>query len=362
MLGDGHSFDIAILDMHMPEMDGATLSTEIRRRYDAESLPLVMLTSVSSSARALREKHGDLGLAAFLNKPIKPSQLYDVLIGIFSNGNAVKPSAAPQGRPASGVVRRLPLRILVAEDNVINQKVALRMLDRLGYRADVAGNGAEAVAAIQRQQYDVVFMDVHMPEMDGFEATRKIRAIEGRLTHTNIIAMTANALQGDRERCLESGMDDYIAKPVRQSDLAAAIKRRLPYVQGAEGGAPSPVAADELVDENVLRELQDLGGEDEPDLVGQIIRMFILEAPQRIELIRTGLCTGDLKTVRETAHQLKGASRQLGLRAMAALCQRLEDCEKTPDRSGNENVLAELHVQFQKTAEILTAKYPLKGQ
>ncbi|HXX63642.1 MAG TPA: response regulator, partial [Bacteroidota bacterium] len=361
MLGDGHSFDLAILDMQMPEMDGATLSNEIRRKYDAESLPLVMLTSVSSSARALREQHGDLGLAAFLNKPIKPSQLYDVLIGIFSNGTSPKPSSAPQTRPASEPVRRLPLRILVAEDNVINQKVALRMLDRLGYRADVAGNGAEAVAAIQRQQYDLVFMDVHMPEMDGFEATRNIRAIEGKLRHTNIIAMTANALQGDRERCLEAGMDDYIAKPVRQSDLAGVIKRRLPYVQGAEGGSPSAVASDELIDENVLRELQDLGGEDDPDLVCQIIRLFIVEAPQRMELIRSGLCAGDLKSVRETAHQLKGASRQLGLRVLAALCQRLEDCEKTPDRSGNENVLAELHAQFEKTKEILSAKYSLKG-
>jgi len=222
-------FDLAVIDMQMPEMDGATLVGEIRRRLGERSLPVVMLTSLSSSARQLREQHGELGLSAFLTKPVKPSQLYDVIIGVFGTGEAGNENAGEEpvvspGKPDAGTAPPAALHLLIAEDNLINQKVALRMLERLGYRADVAGNGQEAVEAVRRQKYDLVFMDVQMPEMDGYEATAQIRRLEGTSRHTTIIAMTANALQGDREKCLAAGMDGYIAKPIRRNDLVLALK------------------------------------------------------------------------------------------------------------------------------------------
>jgi CheY-like chemotaxis protein len=224
MFKQGRTFDLAILDMHMPNMDGAMLSVELRDMTGAERLPLVMLTSMATSSRQLAMQYGDLGFAAFLTKPIKPSQLYDVIVGIFSGQKPSKESSTLQSKIDADMAKRLPLRILLAEDNVINQKVAVRILERLGYRADVVGDGIEVLDALKRQSYDVVLMDVQMPKMDGIEATRRI-CEEWLIGRPRIVAMTANATQNDREACLAAGMDDYVSKPVRIEGLVAALER-----------------------------------------------------------------------------------------------------------------------------------------
>jgi len=166
--------------------------------------------------------------AAFLLKPIKASQLYNTLVGVLVETTAVARTAEAPRQFDAEMGRRQPLRILLAEDNVVNQKLALRLLDRLGYRADLAANGVEAIRAVERQPYDVVFMDVQMPEMDGLEATRQICARWGEHERPRIIAMTANALAEDREACLAAGMDDYLAKPIRVDELVAALGRSGP--------------------------------------------------------------------------------------------------------------------------------------
>ncbi|MDQ2805885.1 MAG: response regulator, partial [Chloroflexota bacterium] len=217
----GEPFDLGVLDMQMPEMDGLRLAGQIRRLRPAAVLPLVMLTSGGpheSAAKALE-------FAAYLSKPIKASQLYNVLIGIFLEGSHRGGRIVPDVPIDGSMARRLPLRILLAEDNAVNQKFGLRLLERMGYRADVAANGVEAVQALARQPYDIVLMDVQMPEMDGLEATRQICAGWSAGPRPRIIAMTANAMQGDREACLAAGMDDYISKPVQISDLQAALER-----------------------------------------------------------------------------------------------------------------------------------------
>lgn len=222
----GESFDLAILDMHMPGIDGLALATKIRRLRDEKSLPLVMLSSVGD-----RDGHADEAhFAAFLTKPVKPKQLFNTLTNIFNDVTPVKQS--PKKRqldPEMG--HRHPLRILLAEDNLVNQKVALRILERMGYQADLAANGLEVLEALQRQSYDVVLMDVQMPNMDGVEATRQIRDIWPKEQQPRIIAMTANALTGDRERYLNSGMDEYISKPVRIQELMQSLADSRP-VQG----------------------------------------------------------------------------------------------------------------------------------
>jgi CheY-like chemotaxis protein len=201
-------------------MDGIMLTREIRKLPDVESLPIILLTSLG------RREIGadDLKFAAYLTKPLKPSHLYDALAAIFAR-NFI--SRRPQ--PAKAVMdldlgKRHPLRILLAEDNAVNQKLALRILERLGYRADIASNGLEAVESIERQTYDVILMDVQMPEMDGLEATRQIIAMWPQ-KHPRIIGLTANALEGDREQCLAAGMDDYISKPIRVEELVDALER-----------------------------------------------------------------------------------------------------------------------------------------
>jgi PAS domain S-box-containing protein len=224
LLEQEESFDLAIFDMHMPEMDGAMLAVQVRSRAHLPRLPLVMLTSMSNSSRQLKAEYGELDFAAFLTKPIKPAQLYEVILGIFTEQKVRKTTIPTTPQVVGNLAEQLPLRILLAEDNVVNQKVALRVLQRFGYRADVAGNGVEAVAALRRQSYDVIFMDVQMPVMDGLEATREICAAWGG-ARPRIIAMTANAIEGDREKCLAAGMDDYISKPVRLEELQAALER-----------------------------------------------------------------------------------------------------------------------------------------
>jgi signal transduction histidine kinase/DNA-binding response OmpR family regulator len=217
-LAGGDEFELAVLDMHMPEMDGIELARRIREQNTV--LPLVLFSSLGR-----REAGDDERLFnAYLAKPIRQSQLFDTLVGLLARDLAPKVEAAP-GKPQldPNQAARHPLRILLAEDNVVNQKLALRLLQQMGYRADLASNGIEAIESVRRQTYDVVLMDVQMPEMDGLEASRQINARWQSGERPRIIAMTANAMQGDRDMCLAAGMDDYLTKPIRVERLVEAL-------------------------------------------------------------------------------------------------------------------------------------------
>jgi CheY-like chemotaxis protein len=216
---DGEHLDLAILDMHMPEMDGLQLAQRIHAARP--DLPLVLFSSLG------RREAGDTeGLfSAYLAKPVHQSQLFDTLVSLFAHAVMPKESKPAKSKTDPAMAARHPLRILLAEDNVVNQKLALRFLTQMGYRADLASNGVEAVESLVRQTYDVVLMDVQMPEMDGLEASRRINAQWPATKRPRIVAMTANAMQGDREMCLAAGMDDYITKPIRVDQLVEALMR-----------------------------------------------------------------------------------------------------------------------------------------
>ena len=223
MLAD-ERFDLAILDMHMPGMDGATLAARIREA--GHVLPLVLFTSLGR--REAVEGPGGALFAATLAKPLHQSQLFDCLVTLLgSDADAAAIATPTVSKPKidATLAQRHPLRILLAEDNVVNQKLALRLLLQMGYRADLAANGVEAIECIERQRYDVVLMDVQMPEMDGLEASRRINAKWPADKRPRIVAMTANAMQGDREECLAAGMDDYVTKPIRVAALVEALLR-----------------------------------------------------------------------------------------------------------------------------------------
>jgi GAF domain-containing protein/CheY-like chemotaxis protein len=223
----GEAFDVAIIDMHMPELDGVQLARKLRAQ--ASGLPLVLFSSLGR--REVPEGEGLFN--GYLAKPIHQSGLFDTLAGILAQDMAASPAApaAPSIDPT--LAARHPLRILLAEDNVVNQKLALRLLERMGYRADLASNGIEAIESVQRQGYDVILMDVQMPEMDGLEATRRIVARWPTGARPRIIAMTANAMQGDREQCLAAGMDDYITKPIRLERLVEALNLAKAFEEGS---------------------------------------------------------------------------------------------------------------------------------
>jgi CheY-like chemotaxis protein len=219
-LRTGQRFDIALFDLLMPEMDGLELAAEVAGLPKRRRPPVVILSSIG-----LRDRE-EGAVAAWLAKPVKPSALHDTIATILLGGAAHTAAARPRsevGTDGDGpLAARHPLRILLAEDNAVNQKLALRLLAQLGYTADVAGDGLQAIEAIERAPYDVVLMDVQMPELDGLEATRRIRARWPDLP-LPIVAMTANAMSGDREACMAAGMSDYISKPIRPPELARAL-------------------------------------------------------------------------------------------------------------------------------------------
>ncbi len=215
------SFDLAVVDFNMPEMDGVALLKEIRKLHNAKTLPVALFSSLGYRDERIEKA----GFVAYLNKPLKPSALFDTFMTIFSGKTALRRKVETD---ASDIDEKMgekhPLRILLAEDNTVNQKLALRMLQQIGYLADVAGNGIEAIESVERQTYDVILMDVQMPEMDGLDATREIVGRWPEKERPRIIAMTANAMDEDREACFEAGMEDYVSKPIRMSELIRALR------------------------------------------------------------------------------------------------------------------------------------------
>ncbi|MDQ3993282.1 MAG: PAS domain S-box protein, partial [Actinomycetota bacterium] len=343
----GDPFDIALLDMQMPEMDGVTLAAEIRRQRDGRMLPLVMLTSLGR-----RVDDAGVEFAAHLAKPIKASHLYDALIGVVARQPARERTSTPTAAPAEiDPGAELPLRILLAEDNDVNQKLALALLRKLGYRADVAGNGVEALAALRRQPYDVVLMDVEMPEMDGLEATRRIRDEWPDDERPRVIAITANAMQGDREMCLAAGMDDYLSKPIRPEELSAALARTEPVDRAA--GVP-PEQGDASIDRAALKQIEASVGD--AAFVGELIDTFLADAPALLATLRRSQEQKDADAVRRAAHTLKSNGRTFGATALAGLCEELELAAKTGAVVPTEELVTQVEELFPHVKAALEAE------
>jgi two-component system, sensor histidine kinase and response regulator len=338
----GDPFQVAILDMQMPEMDGITLARAIKSNSLISSTQLVMLTSLGHlpEERQWREA----GIAAYLVKPVKEARLYDTLatvLGRLSSPRARGPAAGTL--PIAPCDQRRAVRVLVAEDNVMNQKVALLQLQKLGYSADAVGNGLEVLQAIKRVPYKIILMDCQMPELDGYETTRFIRGEEQRSPKEGyrlyIIAMTANALTGDREECIAAGMDDYISKPVRVNELEAAIIRGL---QSLDAAASSDL---ELLDPEILQSVQALRtpGESQDPLV-ELIDLFLHDTPIRISKILDAFKASNRLELERTAHSLKGSASNLGAKYLAGACLDIISIVregKMPDSSCIARIMAE---------------------
>lgn len=334
----GNPFDLAILDMQMPEMDGVQLAVEIRKYRNRLSLPLVMLTSMGRVEVGDAVDNADF--STFLMKPIKQSQLHNVLVNVLDErGSAATATDAAHSfvlDPTLGV--RHPMRVLLAEDNAVNQKLALRILEKLGYRADLAANGIEALEAVERQTYDLILMDVQMPDMDGIEATRRICQRWQHGDRPCIVAMTAEAMVGDRERCLAAGMDDYLAKPIRVNELIDVLTRA---AEDAEAGraqsfneaAPAEIApqstdtAQVAADPpfpNALDLLRAALGDDADDELRELIALFLADAPDLIATMHRAGERNDQITLQNAAHILKSNGATFGATHLAALCEDLE--------------------------------------
>ncbi|MFB2968676.1 response regulator [Aerosakkonema sp. BLCC-F183] len=352
-------FDIAILDIQMPEMDGLTLATEIRKLGKYKKLPLVVLTSIG---RLSASHHtSEIDFAAFLTKPIKQSHLYNVLSHVLGE----QPQQIKASRPIwpqinAHLVEELPLRILLVEDNQVNQKVALHLLQLMGYQADVASNGLEAIAALRRQFYDVVFMDMQMPEMDGLEATRCIWEQWPIGERPRIIAMTANAMQGDREICIAAGMDDYISKPVRLEDIVTALSKcqpasstvsnkEQPTTDTGETPGPQQLTPDKpVVDAKVLASFRKMIGKNAEDILSELIDCYLEDGPKLLADIAKAIAEGNASQLRQAGHTLKASSMTLGATNLSNYCKELETMGRNGHTKEGKEKLPLLEAEYER--------------
>jgi CheY-like chemotaxis protein len=310
-------FAVVLLDGHMPDMDGFAVAERISEDRRYAGTKLVMLTSAGQPEDVVRCRK--LGISAYLTKPIKQSELFDVIVSAIGQPVEERVSA-PKRRKRSRPALRM-LQVLVAEDNQVNQLVATRIFEKLGHQVTVVNNGREALAAVHAGKFDLIAMDVQMPEMDGLDATRAIRAVEKAAgTHIPIIAMTAHAMKGDRERCLEAGMDGYASKPIRIRDLEQAIAQLISPINSASGSVPEAEQADGVIDHAAL-----LAGVDgDRRLVRELIHLFLADCPQGLAKIKEAIRCGDAGALGRAAHTLKGSVGNFARKSAFAAAQRLE--------------------------------------
>ena len=319
--------DALVIDLSRPSNDGGGSLDKILSLYP--NLPTVVLITLGER---LAEHHTSHRLTT-ISKPIRPSQLHDALVTVMFGGSISSQTSRRISKLDDQMAQQHPLKILLAEDNPVNQKVALGLLKKQGYRADVAATGWEALQALKRQRYDVVLMDINMPEMDGVTATRHIRAEWKADEQPYIIALTANAIQSDRDKYLAAGMDDYVSKPVRVEELTAALERVQPERQTMTEGevppveiaqpAPMTTPAD-TVDLTVLEKFEALMGEDGKALVAELITLFLEDSPQLLADLQSGAKQADAGRIRHAAHTLKSSAANLGAINLSRLCQELE--------------------------------------
>ncbi|NET43714.1 MAG: response regulator [Okeania sp. SIO2B3] len=377
LIAKNYKFDLAIIDMQMPEIDGLTLAKKIRQNPMYRDLPIVILTSFSKQEINIYHQL----FTAIINKPVKQSQLYEVLLNIFSGKSIEIRSTNNNSKWNSQTIpllaEQLPLRILLADDHLVNQKVALQILQRMGYRADVASNGLEVLEAVFSLPYDVVLMDVQMPLMDGLEAARRIRQEYENITEhpekvsqrrPRIIAMTANAMQGDREECIAAGMDDYISKPIKMEQLIEALSKCKSVVSEGKETLTFPQSNlspatdrdnNHIFTEQTILESKVIEGLKEVEALDEVIDIYLDTSPELLENINIAINQADPLILKNAAHSLKSISGTLGAMTLYKICQKLEIMARLADESENStpaeaiDIFSQVKVEYEKVIAAL---------
>ena len=352
----GKPFPLAILDSQMPDMDGFALAQKIKENPAISGTRLAMLTSAGQRGDAARCR--ELGIAAYLLKPINKAELLSGILAVLAQdegaGKALvtRHSLREAQRPPAAECAQY-LRVLVAEDNPINQKVVVSMLEKLGHRTTIANNGKEALALSAEHVFDIVFMDVQMPEMDGLSATQAIREREKNVGgHLPIIAMTAHAMKGDRERCLAAGMDGYLSKPVKSQEIEQTLTGLLP-------AEPVPLPSKPVAWDH-SKTLERLGGDE--SLLQQILVIFLEEYPKHMARLEEAVNSQNPEQLERTAHSLKGELGYMGATEVSQLARRLEDMGKNRDLASAGEVLSTLEKQLSDFAAQVRIAIGAKGE
>jgi PAS domain S-box-containing protein len=367
-------YHVAVIDIQMPEIDGLTLGEQIKANLAIASLPLIMLTSTNQRdeiQRALK-----IGFTAYLVKPIKPSRLLDTIMTVL--GTQLEQEESELAKPRANSSQKLglkkyenngnhhysdsqKLRILLAEDNLVNQKVALKQLQSLGYSADVAGNGKEALQLLEKIPYDLILMDCQMPVLDGLETTKEIHRWQESSFASGrrpvVIAMTANAMKEDQQMCLDVGMDDYLSKPVMKEKLAAALQRWGSVIFKAKetDAKEQTVSTTDIgsvhlpIDWERLHQLS----ENNPEFELELLQIFVEDIQPRLEIIKIAIANYDFGQIGQEAHQIKGASANLGATIMHLAAEKLEKLAYSQERRGTNNLIYELEEFVKRIQEFL---------
>lgn len=380
-LRDGEQFHVGLLDMQMPGMDGLALAREIRKLPAGGKMPLILLSSVGVRPQA--PEFTAAGFAGLLIKPIKPVQLKDALRQAVCGTNQPAGQTQLEGKLDHALATRLPLRILVADDNQINQKVAVRLLQQMGYQPDVAASGLEVLAALEKQPYDLIFMDVLMPDMDGLEATRVIRARQKQTTEFPnylpqliIVAMTAGAMAGDKERCLDAGMDDYLAKPIRIEDVRRILERWGPVALGdhkagamalkteqvnrhmPEQNMPSQPAEPEPSPVDMARLVSMTEGTEQS--VRELIELYLKQTTEQLAQLQNAIANSDAEAVRRLAHSCVGASATCGVTRLVPLLRELERMAHEGRLTNAHQVFDQAMREFSRVRDFLADEYNIR--
>ncbi|MHB1524728.1 MAG: response regulator [Candidatus Dormibacteria bacterium] len=343
----GDPFTLAILDHQMPDMDGMKLAWAIRQTPRLHPISLVLLTSSTLPGDAVRAR--EAGIDVSLSRPVSADQLYACLATLLAPGDRDTPGPMiTRGMPPEASLAARG-RILVVDDNLVNQLVALRMLEKMGHVVDVADNGVVALERVTGDHYDAVLMDCQMPVMDGFEATREIRLREGADAHTPIIAMTAGAMMGDEAKCLEAGMDAYLSKPIKADSLATMVERWTMLGAGSHPGPQVQQVADGLLDSALISGLRDLGAEEFRNL----IQLFLSDGAERVAALRSAEADGDGPAIERLAHSLRGSAATFGAGALAQLCAELQEQASSGELAGRATLIDSVDAGFVRASQAL---------
>ena len=357
-------FDVVVLDYQMPDMDGAMLGEQIVKSRDIAPTRLVLLTSLDRSGDM--QRFADIGFSAYLTKPVRTRELLDCLNRALSHDAQdwhmhSQPIITRGTLVANETKRQYSGRVLLVEDNAINQRVARRFLERLGCEVQVVGDGQQAVDAYQRNSYGFILMDMQMPIMDGLEATQRIRQFEAGGRRTPIVALTANAMMGTLERCLEAGMDDYLTKPLDISRLQDVLDRFMNPDAAPAAPAPAVAACPPETPASIRARLSDIGGDD-PQFVDELIVTFIAGAEDSLHELEAAASRDDLVALARVAHRLKGASANLHIETLAALTLELETHARAGEARDWRADLEKLRAEFTRAASWLTAELSSESQ
>jgi CheY-like chemotaxis protein len=377
LLLGGETFDLALLDVELPDLDGFRLAEEIRKLPGKLLMPLVLLTPLGVKADVPEVIR--LGFSSCLAKPLKPVPLYESLVRVIS-GTEPSHQTSPAAKPEAPLAKQLPLRLLLCDDNVVNQKVSQRVLQQLGYKADVANNGLDALEMLKSRHYDLIFMDVQMPGLDGLETTRVIRSrqqTQSDLVNPGspivIVAMTASAMAGDRERCLAAGMDDYLSKPVRPDDIRKVIERwgatvhpDIPTGVKAIAHAPTPIAVTvergSATDPPVeMDRLNDFANGD-PATLRELVDLYFQQTDGQMLKLEEAIRNAQAPEIKRIAHSCAGSSSTCGMTRIAGLFREMEHTAAENKLGPVPRLFREVRLEYERIRSFLGAEMARQGR